>query len=204
MSDEIPSSPTPPGGEFLFYQSEDGRIRLQVRLEDESVWLSLNQMADLFQRDKSVISRHISHIFDEGELVRNRVVAKDDTLLPGAASLLPRLGPGAAAPEKVPPTPKVDLSRNQSASMLCRPGLVKKTLIGGGLFLGLYSVFMVALAVSAPSYIAQVWNLPALSGVLIYDIPLEEFLFGAAFGLYWSGVYEHFTWSESVAHGALH
>lgn len=43
---------------------------------------------------------------------------------------------------------------------------------------------------------------PALRGVLLYDIPLEEFLFGAAFGLYWSGVREHFTWSESVAHGA--
>ncbi|HCN77733.1 MAG TPA: cell filamentation protein Fic, partial [Verrucomicrobiales bacterium] len=48
---------------------------LQVRLEDESVWLSLNQMADLFQRDKSVISRHISNVFEEGELMRNRVVA---------------------------------------------------------------------------------------------------------------------------------
>ncbi len=87
-----------------------------------------------------------------------------------------------------------------AASVLCRPGLVKTTLIGGGLFLGLYSAFMVALAVSAPGYIAEVWNLPELSGVLVYDIPLEEFLFGAAFGLYWSGVYEHFTWSESVAH----
>jgi hypothetical protein len=74
MSELIPA-PQPGGGEFLFYQSDDGRIRLQVRLEDESVWLSLNQMADLFQRDKSVISRHISNVFDEGELVRNRVVA---------------------------------------------------------------------------------------------------------------------------------
>lgn len=74
MSDLIPS-PQPGGGEFLFYQSDDGRIRLQVRLENESVWLSLKQMAELFQRDKSVISRHISNVFDEGELVRNRVVA---------------------------------------------------------------------------------------------------------------------------------
>ncbi|MCX6865125.1 MAG: virulence RhuM family protein [Verrucomicrobia bacterium] len=74
MSDLIPA-PTPSGGEFLFYQSDDGRIRLQVRLKDESVWLSLNQMADLFQRDKSVISRHINNVFEEGELLRNRVVA---------------------------------------------------------------------------------------------------------------------------------
>ena len=73
MSDLIPSSP--PGGEFLFYQTEDGRIRLQVRVQQETVWLSLNQMAELFQRDKSVISRHINNVFDEGELVRERVVA---------------------------------------------------------------------------------------------------------------------------------
>ena len=59
---------------------------------------------------------------------------------------------------------------------------------------------MLALVLSVPGYIELVWNLPALSGVLVYGIPLEELLFGAAFGLYWSGVYEHFTWSESVAH----
>ena len=74
MPDLIPSSPAP-GGEFLFYQTEDGRTRLQVRVPDETVWLSLNQLADLFQRDKSVVSRHISNVFDEGELVRDRVVA---------------------------------------------------------------------------------------------------------------------------------
>lgn len=74
MSDLIPSSPTP-GGEFLFYESEDGRIRLQVRLDAETVWLSLNQLAELFQRDKSVVSRHISNVFAEGELVQERVVA---------------------------------------------------------------------------------------------------------------------------------
>jgi hypothetical protein len=74
MSDLIPKSPTP-GGEFLFYQTEDGRTRLQVCVRDETVWLSLNQMAELFQRDKSVISRHIGNVFDEGELVRKRVVA---------------------------------------------------------------------------------------------------------------------------------
>jgi len=74
MPDLIPSSPAP-GGEFLFYQTEDGRIRLQVRVQQETVWLSLNQMAELFQRDKSVISRHINNVFEEGELVRERVVA---------------------------------------------------------------------------------------------------------------------------------
>jgi hypothetical protein len=52
----------------------------------------------------------------------------------------------------------------------------------------------------APGYIDQFWNLPALRGVLVYGIPLEELLFGAVFGLYWCGVYEHVTWSEIVAH----
>lgn len=64
-----------PRGEFLFYQTDDGRTRLQVRLDDETVWLSLKQLADLFQRDKSVISRHISNVFGEEELAREAVVA---------------------------------------------------------------------------------------------------------------------------------
>ena len=74
MSSLLPSAPAP-GGEFLFYQTEDGRTRLQVRVQEETVWLSLNQLAELFQRDKSVVSRHINNVFDEGELVRERVVA---------------------------------------------------------------------------------------------------------------------------------
>jgi hypothetical protein len=75
MSNLIPSAPAP-GGEFLFYQTEDGRTRLQVRVQDETIWLSLNQMAELFQRDKSVISRHISNVFDEAELRQEATVAK--------------------------------------------------------------------------------------------------------------------------------
>lgn len=86
------------------------------------------------------------------------------------------------------------------ASVVCRPNLLRKTLTGGALFLGLYTVFMFGLSWSAPGYIAQVWKLSALSGGLIFDIPLEEVLFGAAFGLYWSGVYEHATWTNSVGH----
>ena len=78
MNDLIPASPAP-GGEFLLYQTEDGRTRLEVRVQEETVWLSLNQMAELFQRDKSVISRHIKNVFDEGELVRERVVANSAT-----------------------------------------------------------------------------------------------------------------------------
>lgn len=68
--------PVTPGGEFLLYTTDDGESQLEVRLVDESIWLSLEQMADLFQRDKSVISRHISNTFAEGELLANSVVAK--------------------------------------------------------------------------------------------------------------------------------
>ena len=75
----------------------------------------------------------------------------------------------------------------------------RKTLTGGALFLGLYTVFMFGCSLSAPGYIARVWN-PSLSGVLTFDIPLEEFLFGVAFGLHWSAIYEHYTWTEGVVH----
>jgi hypothetical protein len=65
----------PEPAEFLLYQTEDGQTRLEVAFRGETCWLSLNQLAALFQRDKSVISRHIKNIFDEGELARESVVA---------------------------------------------------------------------------------------------------------------------------------
>ncbi len=57
--------------ELIIYESKDGSIKLDVNLEDETVWLSLEQMAKLFGRDKSVISRHIKNVFIEEELDRN-------------------------------------------------------------------------------------------------------------------------------------
>ena len=69
-----------PDSDLILYQTEDGRTRLQVRLDGETVWLSLNQMADLFQRDKSVISRHIRNVFEEGELLPAATVAKSATV----------------------------------------------------------------------------------------------------------------------------
>jgi len=62
-------------GEFLLYQTDDGQSRIEVRLLDETVWLSLLQLAELFGRDKSVISRHIKNLLDEGECQRESVVA---------------------------------------------------------------------------------------------------------------------------------
>jgi hypothetical protein len=57
-------------GEIVLYQSEDGQAALDVHLQDETVWLTQAQMEKLFQRDQSVISRHVNNIFKEGELQR--------------------------------------------------------------------------------------------------------------------------------------
>ena len=62
-------------GQFLLYQTPDGDSQIEVKLQNDTVWLSLDQMAELFQRDKSTISRHIKNIFTEGELKREAVVA---------------------------------------------------------------------------------------------------------------------------------
>ena len=60
---------------LLLYESQDGTIKLDVHFEDETVWLTLDQMASLFSRDKSTISKHIKNIFTEGELAQQSVVA---------------------------------------------------------------------------------------------------------------------------------
>ena len=66
--------------EIIIYQTQDGDTKLDVRLEDETVWLSLDQMSKLFDRDKSTISRHIKNIYDEGELEKKSTVAKNATV----------------------------------------------------------------------------------------------------------------------------
>ena len=75
MADNLPASASPNSGEFILFQSEDGSTRIEVRFAGETVWLSINQIAELFQRDKAVISRHISNLFEEVELQRESVVA---------------------------------------------------------------------------------------------------------------------------------
>jgi hypothetical protein len=81
MSDSLPPPVPPEGtGELALYRTEDGRTRINVRLIHESVWLTLNQIADLFQRDKSVISKHIKNIFKDGEISPERTVAKFATV----------------------------------------------------------------------------------------------------------------------------
>ena len=63
-------------GEIIIFQTEDGLTKIDVNLVDETVWLSIDQMAELFQKDKSVIGKHVRNIFKEGELDKNSVWAK--------------------------------------------------------------------------------------------------------------------------------
>lgn len=62
--------------ELIIYTTDDGLTKVDVTFDNETVWLSLDQMASLFQRDKSTISRHIKNVFEDGELEKNSVVAK--------------------------------------------------------------------------------------------------------------------------------
>lgn len=67
-------------GEIIIYETKDGETSIDVRMEEETVWLTLNQMCNLFDRDKSVVSRHIRNIYKEGELELNSTVAKNATV----------------------------------------------------------------------------------------------------------------------------
>ena len=61
---------------IIMYTTEDGLTKIETTFEDDTVWLSLDQMAELFQRDKSTISRHIKKIFEEGELQRDSAAGR--------------------------------------------------------------------------------------------------------------------------------
>lgn len=65
----------PPNTEMIMYQTEDGTTKIDVQMSNETVWLTREQMAELFQRDRSVIGKHIKKIFDEGELQKESVWA---------------------------------------------------------------------------------------------------------------------------------
>ena len=66
-------------GQIILFQTQGGETRIEVRLSNETVWLTADQMAELFQRNKSTISRHIKNIIESGELQRNSVVAENAT-----------------------------------------------------------------------------------------------------------------------------
>ena len=67
-------------GKFILFHSSDGQTNVECRFEDNNLWLSLNQLATLFGRDKSVISKHLKNIYDDGELAQKTTVAKYATV----------------------------------------------------------------------------------------------------------------------------
>src|ERR1035437_8455244 len=62
--------------QILIYQADDNKTRLEVKLQDETVWLTQKQMADLFQKDVRTINEHIQNVFEEGELARLATIRK--------------------------------------------------------------------------------------------------------------------------------
>ena len=65
-----------PDSNILMYATEDGLTKIEATFENDTVWLSIDQMAELFQRDRSVIGKHVRNIFKEGELNKESVWAK--------------------------------------------------------------------------------------------------------------------------------
>lgn len=80
------------------------------------------------------------------------------------------------------------------ASILCRPDLLKLEFESGILFSLFYFLFFVTYNLIYPEFVISVWNLSAISGILILGVPLEEIVFAFALGMMWSGVYEHVSW----------
>ena len=82
------------------------------------------------------------------------------------------------------------------ATWYCRPDLKKKMFTSAFIFLILYFFYFLTLIAISPGYVERVWNLRAISGILIAGIPLEELLFALSFGFLWSSIYEHITWKK--------
>lgn len=76
----------------------------------------------------------------------------------------------------------------------CRPDLKKKMIVSALLFLGLYFFYFLTLIALYPGYVEKVWNLKAISEILIFGVPIEELLFALSFGFLWSSIYEHVKW----------
>ncbi len=68
MSAESETPRPPPGGQFLVYQTHDGKLKIDVRFDGETVWLTQQHMAELFQTTQQNISLHLQNIYAEGEL----------------------------------------------------------------------------------------------------------------------------------------
>jgi prophage maintenance system killer protein len=81
-ADVAKNATTAAGGEIILFKSKDGAISVTAQLKKETLWLSLEQIARLFGRDKSVVSRHLKNVYASGELERKGTVAKNATVLP--------------------------------------------------------------------------------------------------------------------------
>ncbi|NNE97606.1 MAG: hypothetical protein HKN25_01160 [Pyrinomonadaceae bacterium] len=81
------------------------------------------------------------------------------------------------------------------ATLYCRPDLKGKIWIGGMMFAVLYFFYFGSVLLFFPDYVLNHWNLDDLSGFFVLGIPIEEILFGFSFGMYWSSVFEHVSWS---------
>jgi hypothetical protein len=86
------------------------------------------------------------------------------------------------------------------ATIACRPDLKSSTWLGGVLFVGYYWIFLQGLEWLSPGYIDRTWNLQALWDITLAGMPIEELLFAFTFGLYWAGVYSHFTWRRPAVY----
>lgn len=78
----------------------------------------------------------------------------------------------------------------------CRPDLKVKMSVSGGLFTVGYFLYFLTLIIVFPGYVEKVWTLKAISGVLVFGVPLEELMFAFALGFLWSSVYEHIKWRK--------
>jgi len=82
------------------------------------------------------------------------------------------------------------------ATWYCRPDLKKKMITSAFIFLGLYFFYFLTLIAIYPGYVENVWNLKAISGVLVAGVPLEELMFAFGVGFLWSSMYEHIKWRK--------
>jgi hypothetical protein len=82
------------------------------------------------------------------------------------------------------------------ATCYCRPDLMPKMAGSAFWFVGFYFAYLLTLVAIYPDYVRLVWNLPAISGVLVLGIPVEELAFAFSLGFLWSSVYEHLKWQK--------
>lgn len=82
------------------------------------------------------------------------------------------------------------------AALWCRPDLKRKIWVSGGIFTLFYFLYFMPLAWFVPGYVERVWQLSAISGILVVGVPVEELLFAFTFGMLWASYYEHLTWHK--------